>query len=389
MSLSAYIDSAGVHAPTYTQILASLQASYQAIFGPDVYLGNDSQDGQLLAVFAQAISDANSAAIQIYNAFSPATAQGTNLDSNIKINGIKRLVATYGTVQLTLVGQAGTTITNGIAQDVTGNNWLLPASVTIPSSGTVVALATAQNPGAINASVGAITKIMTPQVGWQSVTNATAATPGSPVETDAALRQRQAASVSLPAQTPLAAVVGQVAAVSGVTRYMGYENPSSAVDANGAPANSIYLVVEGGGAASIAQAIANSKTIGAPTYGTTSQTVTAYTGMPETINFFVVQDVQIYVAISLHAISGYTSAIGTEIQNAISAYINALAIGQPVRLSRLYTPANLSGGTDSLTYEIMSLQIGLSAGTVGTADLAIAFNQAAYCAPANITITQV
>ena len=70
------IDATGITAPSYADVLAFIQAKYQAIYGADIYLGNDSQDGQFLGVIAQAISDANSVAVAVYNAFSPATAQG-------------------------------------------------------------------------------------------------------------------------------------------------------------------------------------------------------------------------------------------------------------------------------------------------------------------------
>ena len=54
------ISASGITAPTYADIYAYFQAKYQAIYGTDVYIDPDSQDGQLLAVFAQAIADCNS-----------------------------------------------------------------------------------------------------------------------------------------------------------------------------------------------------------------------------------------------------------------------------------------------------------------------------------------
>ena len=62
-------------------------------YGSDAVLTPDSQDGQLLAVFAQAIYDNGQALIAIYNSFSPATAQGAGLSSLVKINGLARDVA--------------------------------------------------------------------------------------------------------------------------------------------------------------------------------------------------------------------------------------------------------------------------------------------------------
>lgn len=380
------ISATGVTAPTFAQILAFLQTQFQAIYGADVYLGNDSQDGQFLGVLAQAISDSNAALIAAYNAFSPATAQGNSLSSVVKINGIARAVPTNSQVDVLIVGQAGAVITNGVVQDTNGNKWNLPASVVIPLAGQITVTTTAQVAGAVTAAANTVTKIVTPAFGWQTVNNPLAATAGAPVETDAALRVRQGTSVALPSQTVLEALVGTVANLPGVTRYAAYENDTNATDANGVPPHSLALVVENGTAQAIAQAISNKKSPGAGTFGTTSQTVTDVFGIPHTINFFRPTTVNITATVSIKALTGYTTAVGVSIQNAVSAFINGLAIGKSVLTTRLYVPANLSGTGDGLTFEVLSVLISGTGGAVGAADVVIGFNQVAACAPAAITL---
>ena len=99
------IDANGITAPTYADVLEYLKEQFRGIYGADTYLEADSQDGQLLAVFASAINDANAVAIAIYNSFSPSTAQGAALASNVKINGITKHASSYSTADLLLVGQ--------------------------------------------------------------------------------------------------------------------------------------------------------------------------------------------------------------------------------------------------------------------------------------------
>ena len=130
---------------------AVLQDQYRNIYGADTYLEADSQDGQLLAVFAMAIHDANTAAVQVYNAFSPATASGAALSSNVKINGLARGVATRSSVDLRIVGQGGTTISGGVALDGDRVQWELPASVTIPPAGEITVTALCRKVGAVAA----------------------------------------------------------------------------------------------------------------------------------------------------------------------------------------------------------------------------------------------
>jgi uncharacterized phage protein gp47/JayE len=401
MSLIAYIDPTGIHAPTYQDVYSALIAQYQAIFGADVYLGNDSQDGQLIGIFAQAIADANNALVANYNAYSPATAQGAGLSSQVKINGLARLVPSNSTAVMTLVGQAGTIINNGIVQDNAGNQWALPTLAIIGLSGTLSITATCTVPGAINAQANAITQIVTPTLGWQSATNPAAAVPGSPTENDATLRIRQSVSTAQPANSVIASISAAVGNVPSVGQWMIYENATGSTDANGVPAHSISPIVSGGTVSAIAAAIQSRKPPGIQTYGTTSAVVIDPVGLPITINFFQLAEVQIYVALTIHPLSGYLSTTGALIQNAMAAAINAMTIGETVYLSRLYAPATLSGDAAtlssgltqaqldalSLTYSITTLFIGTAPSPSGTSNIAIAFNAAAQSSVANISLT--
>ena len=175
LSTAPVIDAAGIRAPSYGEVLQYFKDQYRNIYGADTYLEADSQDGQLLAVFAMAIHDANTAAVQVYNAFSPATASGAALSSNVKINGLARGVATRSSVDLRIVGQGGTTISGGVALDGDRVQWELPASVTIPPAGEITVTALCRKVGAVAAAPGSITRIGTPTLGWQSVTNPAAA----------------------------------------------------------------------------------------------------------------------------------------------------------------------------------------------------------------------
>lgn len=381
------IDATGISAPAFSDILDFLKSKYQAIYGPDTYLENDSKDGQLLAIFASCINDANAVAISVYNAFSPATAQGANLSSVVKINGIARAVASASTVDVTIGGVVGTTITNGVVQDTNQVNWDLPASVTIPPAGTITVTATCEQPGAVSAAPGAVTTIATPTRGWQTVTNASAASLGNPVEDDADLRVRQASSTALPSLTVLDGIIGAVKAITGVTRVAAYENDTNIIDTNGLPPHVISLVVEGGDATAIANAIAAKKTPGGGTYGTTTVTVNDVYGIPHPINFFRPTPQAITAVVNLKALTGYSTAVGARVQQAISDYVNSVSIGGgsagAVEWDACIAAAKgIVGGT---TFKITSLTIS-GPGGAGAPDVPLAFNQSATCTPASVTV---
>lgn len=405
--LGPTIGPSGISAPSYQTILTSLQTMYQGIFGSDVYLGNDSQDGQFLAIIAQAISDLNTAAITVFNNQNPANAQGTGLSSIVKINGISRNVPTNSTTVCTVVGVPGTVITNGQAVDTSGNIWLLPSPTTIPVSGSLSVTVTAQNAGAIAAAPGAINGINTPTYGWQSITNPLSATVGAPVELDGALRQRQSASVAIPSQVVVDAIAAAVANVSGVTKSMVYENATTSTDVNGVPAGSIAPIVAGGATTDIGNAILSRKPPGCPTYGTTPVTVYDSNGLPVTINYFVLSQTTIYVVLGIKALTGWLSSTVALIQNAMSQYVSNFSIGQTAAYFDLLSPANLSGdsaieasaltngGTPltqpqldqiKATYRVESLTIGTVPNPTGTVDIPIAFNSEAFLPASNVTI---
>ncbi|MBU9819911.1 hypothetical protein J1782_08425 [Rahnella sp. BCC 1045] len=389
LGLSATVTAQGISAPDYQTILTRLTGYFQQIYGTDAYLDPDSKDGQMVALYALGIHDANNTAIAVYNGQSPATGIGNGLSSNVKINGIYRDPANNSTVDLLITGTIGLEITNGSARDANSIIWNLPASVVIGTDGTALVTATCATAGAVAALAGTVTGINTPTRGWISVTNPNAATVGSAAETDAALRIRQAQSVALSSVTPFDALDGAIANIPGVTRHKLYENDTGAVDANGLPPHSITAVIDGGDATEIATTIQLKKGQGVTPNGTTQITVADKYGNPHVIGFNRPVPVPIYIAISLQAFTGYTSQIGADIKTAIAVYINALTIGDDVLLSRVYSPANLGvvSGGESRFYDITSLQIGKSAGTVAAANITIGYSESATCDVSNINIT--
>lgn len=388
-TLAAQITATGVSVPAYADILASLQAEFKLIFGDDAYLGADSQDGQLLAVFAQAIHDCNMATLAVYNSFSPQTAVGVGLSNVVKINHMRRQVPTKSQVNVTLTGVNGTTITNGQVADTEGNRWLLPSSVTIPPGGSIVVTAQAEKAGAIGAPIGAVNRITTPVAGWQGVTNASAASPGLPVESDAALRFRQTQAPALSSYTVLQGIAAAINALPGVTYGKIYENDTGSTDSNGLPAHSIAVVVKGGVAQSIAETIYAKKAPGVATHGSTTVTIVDVAGVNRDIKFTVPAEIPIKATVTLTPSTGYTTAIAESIKAAVAAHVNALKIGEDVVVNRLMVPALLNGAPESLTYVVVSVQAGLVSGSVGSSDVVITYTNKATMLASNVTITVV
>ena len=383
--LSPVITVNGISAGTYAQWLAFLESQYLVIFGADTYLGNDSQDEQLLATFALACSDMCASAIATYNAFSPATAQGAGLSSVVKINGLTRNVPTASTVAMTITGTTGVQIINGSVLDVNRVPWTLPSTVTIDGSGTVIVTATCSLLGATQAAPNSIVSLENQVLGIASVNNVAAAALGSPVETDAQLRVRQAQSVALPSQSIFSGIVAAIEQLPGVTRVRGLENNTSSTDANGIPANTLAFIVEGGVEAAIQNAIFLKITPGIPTTGSVSATITDSSGSTRLIKYSPPLDATISVVITVKALAAWSTDTEVLIGSAVVAFLAALPIGANISYTGLIVPAYLPGSLVIGTYNITAMTIQKNSLTPVSADIQLLYNEAAVSSLGDVT----
>ena len=380
------VNAQGIQAPSYAEILEYFQEQAKTIFGSDINLDADTQDGQLIAIFASAINDVNSQAIATYNQFNPNTAVGIGLDSAIKTNGIQRNVATHSTVDLVLIGQAGATINNGVASDSFGNNWLLPSQVIIPVNGQITVTAKAENVGAIEATPGSVTIIKTPTRGWQTVNNLQGAVIGTPVETDEQLRKRQNGSTAMASQSTWEGIVSTIANLEGVKRVSGLRNDTNETSNDGIPPHSVAIVVEGGSSQEISKAIFLKKGEGVSTYGSTLSEYTDTFGIKNKVSFTRPVSVPIYVTVSIKITPSYVSAVGNEVKQRIADYINSLDISKDVVITRVLAEAIMSGNGVDTSYQLESITIGKSESGQATATIPIAWNQYASCSLENVKI---
>lgn len=381
-----YIDTAGIHVPTYEDIRDDLIASMKQIFGQDIYLDDDSQDYQQISIFAKKIFDTNSLAVLVYNNRTVNTAIGTGLDNLCALVGIKRKPATYSMCQLTINGEPGTVINDGQASDGT-NLWDLPKIVTIPDNGIVTVEATSHEKGYIAALPNTINIVATPVYGWLGVTNTYQANPGNDAETDASLRARYAISIQAPADSIFESLLASLKQVAGVTKVRGYENDTGVADSNGLPAHSVTFVVEGGDNTDIATEIYYKKTPGCYTNGTTAVNLTSPTGNITVIRFYRPTYKTVYVKVFVKKLTGYNDNYATDIKNAIVDYINGLDIAETVYRSILWSVAiGQMGSITSPEYSVTDIKTSTDGSSYSQADISMLFNESAFTETAKVVV---
>jgi uncharacterized phage protein gp47/JayE len=386
-----FISDAGYQFPSYQDIEDYLVGKAQQIFGADIYLENDSQDFQMIAALAQSQYDSFLSAQLAYNSRSVSNAIGVPLDELVANNGITRFPATKSLVTLTLTGTAFTVINNGVASDTSGNVWILPTSVTIGSTGTVSVTATAQQFGPINAAPGTVTQIQTPTAGWVSVTNPNAAGVGQDIETDGALKSRQAIATAGPTQTVLGGIVSAIRDLPGVTAAQIYENQTNAplttingaTNSGGFPEKSLTLVVTGGDDNQIAAAYGVRKTPGVLSNGTTHVNYVDTAGVTTSIGFYRPTLNPLDFTVTIKALPGYSDTVRETARKAISDYVNALPAGSTIVISEIWQVIANSDTNNTMSIKLVT--VGNHNGSQFNNDAPLAFNRKPTSSTADIT----
>jgi hypothetical protein len=140
-------------------------------------------------------------------------------------------------------------------------------------------------------------------------------------------------SVAFPSQSMVDGLYAAVANLDNVVQVVVWENETDAVVAkNGGnlDPHSVYVIVDGGDSAEIANAIWLRKSVGCSMMGAVSETVTDLQGHDHTINFGRPDDVDVYVEIDIETKSGWLAGTAADIVDAIvaaSAEPGAVAIG--------------------------------------------------------------
>ena len=296
------------------------------------------------------------------------------------LDGLQLVIAGgHPSLTATVVGTTLVVDRNDIFQTV---NFTTSANLGINkvrTVGEVVAI----NAGVIEQPANTIDTILTPLLGWDSVINPVAATPGEDRETDEQLRLRFRNAKFERATNTLDAIYSALINTDGVSEVTIYENDTSVVDGNGVPAHSFLPIVVGGLSTDIANAIWDNKPIGILSYGNTTVSISDVQGFPHDISFSRPDPVVIYISMDITTDVNFP-ANGNDLirSNLIDYFQTNFGTGDDVIYSRLYTPVNAVPG-----HQVNSLTVGTSPAPVGVTNVVIAFDEIASLSSMNIVIT--
>lgn len=393
----AFVDATGLQIKTIEEIVAELSAQQKAEIEATLNTSADTPIGQINGIMAAQLREVWEVLQVAYNGFNPDAAEGFLLEKLSALTGTLREGATKGRVVVQTLIDAGVSLTSGVhfanVVGEPGNRWTPAVDFgPAPITQTYILEFEAEFAGTVIANASTITEISTPVVGWTSINNATPATPGKEIDTDAELRTRREEQLRVTGSATLDAIRADVLIDPDVLQCSVFENTSNAVDANGLPPKSIEVVVFDGTppvmtANAIAQLIWDTKPAGIETFGLSSGTATDSLGNFHTVLFSRPTEIEIWVEmfVSVDISSGYAGAAALE-DALVDLNLSDLSLGRDVIAARLVEVAMQFDGIFDMT---SPPQLGFSAAPVGTSNLSIGVREIARLDTSRINVTEI
>lgn len=263
-----YLDATGVIVPDTGTVQATVESEFKAALGQDLITTANTPQGVLITAETTARSNVLRNNATVANQINPNLSGGVFLDAIWALTGGQRYDATYSVVPgAQLLGLPGTFIQAGAQASLAdGTLFASVSDVTLDGGGNGAVDFQAVEPGPTAVNPGALTQIVTAVLGWDQLTNPTAATIGRNDESDLASRQRRKNTLSLQnVALPLAATSAlyDIPNVKSLQYRENFTKADATIDGIFLLANSVWACVDGGTDAEVAAALLESKSLGA------------------------------------------------------------------------------------------------------------------------------
>lgn len=322
-----YIDSTGVIIPDTSTILAGVQAEYKSAFGNDLVVTPDTPQGVLITAEALARAEVVNNNAALANQINPNVAGGVFLDAILALTGMQRTPSTPSTIaNVALTGVPGTVIPAGTqAKTAVGDLFQSITIVTLDGTGNATVNFQSVNSGPIPCAINALTSIVTNVLGWETVTNPTAAVLGTNTQSDQSARALRLNTLAFQAVALPEAITSALYNVSGVQSLTFQENIADTTQTiNGISmiSHSIYACVNGGTDNNVAAAMLENKSSGCGWNGsTTVNVVEPASGQTYAVKFDRPTQVGILVRVTT------SNGVAADIQQAVLDYAAGIVDG--------------------------------------------------------------
>jgi uncharacterized phage protein gp47/JayE len=393
-----YLDATGVIVPDTADLRTAVEDEYRLAFGSDLVVTANTPQGVLITAETEARDAVVRLNASVANQINPSLSGGVFLDALWALMGGERVKATPSLLTaVELTGQPGAIIPEG-AQARVGTAGAIFAStgaVQLDSLGEGVVDFQALENGPTTVAAGALNRIVTAVLGWETVSNPTAAEPGTAEESDAAARLRRRQTLGLQSVGQGPSILAGLYAINGVRSVCYRENYMSApvvIEGVTIAGRSIYVAIKGGTDTQVATALLDRKSAGCGWVGTTTVAVTEpISGQTYDVSFQRPDDIRVYVKFTVRA-GSVTGDPESLVKSAAVAYANGDIEGEEgFVIGADVSPFELSGAVQAQVpgLFIQLVEIGTDPGSLSTANITVNIDEIATLQPGDVTVVVV
>ena len=395
MATYDFVTDTGLIVADTSTTLDEVNDEYRNVFGADFVVDPETPEGALIAAETTSRQSVARNNALVANQINPNLAGGPFLDAIWALTGGQRQSASRSTVTVTITGVAGVSVPQGSrARTVDGDEFQSTAAAIIGAGGTVSATFESVEFGPIAASANQLNQIVTGIIGWETITNPSAATLGVALESDSSSRQRRRETLALQGQSVAEAIISRVNNITGVRSVAFRENVTNAsdtIDGILLVAHSIWVNVQGGDDNAIASAILDAKSAGSNFNGAQSVNVTdPFSGQTIAVLFDRPTEVRILMRVTVRQDATQAIDPNTAVKNSIIRYANGdiegeagFIIGEDVSPFEIASAVNRDNPPLHVTLVEISFESPIS---YVTTTLAIALSEVATIQEADIQV---
>lgn len=391
--MALQFDNNGLQIDTFRDLFQTLSDAYKGIYGQDIDLDQESPDGQRVAIEAQARTDIEAALQWLYSQMDPDFNTGDMQQVIAKLHGLYLRPGSRSQRDLKVTTDRPVLLYDGYKiRDQANQIWFVRQDVTVPAGTTTVTFF-AQNFGKVTGLITDTFTQLTPELGVLNIFSDVAAVVGRDEETPEEFRQRRNRSLENPATGSTGAIFAKVAQLPGVTDLNIDENDTKIDDVvTGIPANSIWLVVEGGAISEIVEVMVKQKGGGTGTKGSITGRYVETLVRPDGTTLQIAHDMQLdrpiykLLHIQLTAKRKVTNdPIDTDtLKEALAARV--MHVGEDIDANEFYANGYSVG---RVNYVLTNLKISADGVTFTDGELSPGFQGKFTLNVANISINEV
>lgn len=377
----------GYLAPTYEELLDSVQDDFLRVFPSDLVLTSNSNAGILSRLIAWREYEQIQAQQKVYYSAFITTATGSTLDRLGANVGLPRKVDKPASTSLIIVTDEEYLIEAG-TQFQTDDGYIFDLTedvVTAQKNGIWQGTgnAEAEDTGEVtNVEPNTITIVYNPDESIISVTNPEKASGGQDYEDDPQYRARLIMENANRSGPTLNGVKSALMNVQGVREVNIVENQFAVADKYGNPPYSVHIYVLGGKEQDIADCLISHLAVGITLTGNIVCDAVDATGNTKKVYFDFATDRPVYVKVKLKTNAEWNADEGADyVKETVTDYINGLKMGDTVYLTRLYPEIYSIPGIDDV-----QITIGQSLDAMSASDIALDEFEAPSCKRDNVEV---